>query len=245
MKISSRLILGALCAVIGLLALINPQASIQAMVIITGIASIISGVIMISRAKTLCPEPRFSRVIIIRSVIGIVIGLLAIIMPFAMFRTLQSVVRVFLYILAVFLFLSAVSEFAVIIGTGATARPLMGEAVITLGIAILLFLMPWNFGVTLVRIAGALIFCASIIYCVVEWRARSVEVEAVEVTETVEGEPGVTPDEPGAAADTTGTADAGAASESSAPAGDAGESPAGNAGKPAPDAAESGTGEAE
>ena len=112
-----RIFLGILSAVVGLLAVINPQSSIEAIVILIGIGAIVNGINSILKVKRFSFSPYFERTVIIRSVAGILVGILAVILPFAFFNMVQKIVRILLYIQAVFLLLSAISEFILVSGT--------------------------------------------------------------------------------------------------------------------------------
>ncbi|MGN0729805.1 DUF308 domain-containing protein [Treponema sp.] len=172
-----RIFMGILSAVIGLLAVINPQASIQAIVIIIGISAVINGIYSIAKVKSFSLNPYFEHIMIAKSLAGILIGMFAVILPFALFSMIQTVVRIFIYIQAFFLLLSAVAEFAAVSRTENSA-PLVTEALCSVLIAVLLFMLPADFGVKLVRLAGILIFIAGTAFAVREWKSRPIEVEA-------------------------------------------------------------------
>ena len=95
-----RIFLGILSAVVGLLAVINPQSSIEAIVILIGIGAIVNGINSILKVKRFSFSPYFERTVIIRSVAGILVGILAVILPFAFFNMIQKIVRILLYIQA-------------------------------------------------------------------------------------------------------------------------------------------------
>ena len=81
-----RIFLGILSAVVGLLAVINPQSSIEAIVILIGIGAIVNGINSILKVKRFSFSPYFERTVIIKSVAGILVGILAVILPFAFFN---------------------------------------------------------------------------------------------------------------------------------------------------------------
>ena len=172
-----RIFLGILSAVVGLLAVLNPQSSIEAIVILIGISAIVNGINSILRVKDFSFSPYFERTVIIKSVAGILLGILAVILPFAFFSMIQKIVRIFLYIQAAFLLLSAITEFILIFGTENSA-PFTAEAFCSIFIAILLFMLPADFGVKLVRAAGVLILISGIIFAFKEWKSAPTEVEA-------------------------------------------------------------------
>ena len=103
-SMNPRIFLGILSAVVGLLAVINPQSSIEAIVILIGIGAIVNGINSILKVKRFSFSPYFERTVIIKSVAGILVGILAVILPFAFFNMIQKIVRILLYIQACFCF---------------------------------------------------------------------------------------------------------------------------------------------
>ena len=184
----SKIILGILVSVIGLLAMINPQASIEAIVILIGLGAVFNGIFYLSKAKQIAPDRYFLHIIRVRSILGIAVGLFAVILPFALFNAIQAVIRVFLYIQAVYLLLFAIAEFALAVKSNFAARSALIEAFASLFVAVLLFLLPADFGVKIVRIAGVVIFICGIIFAVRTWRMHPQQVEA-EVTSSEPVEP--------------------------------------------------------
>lgn len=172
-----RIFLGILSAVVGLLAVINPQSSIEAIVILIGIGAIVNGINSILKVKRFSFSPYFERTVIIKSVAGILVGILAVILPFAFFNMIQKIIRILLYIQAVFLLLSAISEFILVSGTE-NSSPFITEAVCSIFIAVLLFMLLADFGVKLVRATGVLILISGIIFAFREWKSSPIEVEA-------------------------------------------------------------------
>ena len=175
---NSKIILAILVSVIGLLALINPQASIEAIVILIGLGAVFNGIFYLTRAKQLAPDRYFLHIIRVRSVAGIAVGVFAVVLPFALFDAIQAVIRIFLYIQAIYLLLFAIAEFALAVKSDFTARSALIEAFASLFVAVLLFLLPADFGVKIVRIAGAVIFICGIIFAIREWKTRPQRVEA-------------------------------------------------------------------
>lgn len=172
-----RIFLGILSAVVGLLAVINPKTSIEAIVVLIGIGAIVNGINSILKVKKFSFPPYFERAIIIKSVAGILVGILAAVLPFAFFSMIQKIVRIFLYIQAVFLILSAATEFILASSTENSAH-LISEAVCSVFIAVMLFMLPADFGVKLVRAAGILIMISGVIFAFREWKSSQNEIEA-------------------------------------------------------------------
>ena len=181
---NSKIILSILVSVIGLLALINPQASIEAIVILIGLGAVFNGIFYLTRAKQIAPDRYFLHIIRVRSVVGIAVGVFAVVLPFALFNAIQAVIRVFLYIQAIYLLLFAIAEFAIAVKSDFAARSALIEAFSSLFVAVLLFLLPADFGTKIVRIAGAVIFVCGIVFAIREWRARPKQVEAEVVSST-------------------------------------------------------------
>ncbi len=173
-----NIILGILSVVFGLLIIRFPTDAISAIVIFIGICAVINGILTIIRAKKLYVNPLFVRTVTIRSCFGILIGLFAVILPFAFFTAITTIVRVLLYIQGVFLLVSSISEAILFFKMKPESKWLLVKAGGPFLVAIFLFLLPANFGVIIVRIIGALLLAFGVVYIIREWQTSPVEVEA-------------------------------------------------------------------
>lgn len=180
---NSKAILGILCAVIGLLVAINPVASIEVIVILMGIVAVANGISSIVRLNRLALEKNLKRIFVAKSVIGILIGIFAVILPLAMYSFVETVVRIFLYVQAVYLLISAGFIFALILPSenSEQKKSIVLEALFFILAAILLFMLPAGFGVKIMRAAGILLLIFGVILSVAEFRNRPVEVEAEKI----------------------------------------------------------------
>jgi len=76
--------MGLLTAVIGLMMIFAPEAVVKTAVIILGVAGIVNGAYNIIYVRKAIDDKNFSRIIIIRGILGIITGLIAVILPLAL-----------------------------------------------------------------------------------------------------------------------------------------------------------------
>ena len=175
----SNLILSIIVAVLGLVVLVIPETFIKIAVILMGAATIIEGLNSLIKVRPLLEDKAFRRLTLIRGLASILIGLLAVCLPLVFFNTVQGVIRVMLYVLAVYLIVSAVAELFLVAQlnqNGISSRNHKIQA-IWFFIAVMLFLLPANFGVIIVRILGAVLIVCGIGYALYCWHNRTTEVQ--------------------------------------------------------------------
>src|SRR5574344_1956175 len=149
--------LGILLAVVGLMILVAPTDSIKIVVILLGAGAFCNGLYNLLKVRLLSEDSDYRRTVLIRGWVSIVVGLLAICLPLVMAKT---VVTVMVYVLAIYLILSAAAELYLVYKLHQIRVPsksFAGEAVGSIIVAVILFLLPANFGIVIVRILGALL----------------------------------------------------------------------------------------
>ena len=172
--------LGILVAVIGLMLLIAPTSGIRLVVILMGAVAFVDGILNLLKVSKWSNDTQFHRAVMIRGWMSIVIGLLAVCLPLVLFNVVQTVVRVMLYVLAVYLLISAVSEIYLIYKLKKEEVPTKALWIQVAGfivVAIILFLLPKNFGEIIVRILGVALIVAGAGYSIYEWKNASLVVE--------------------------------------------------------------------
>lgn len=177
-------VFGILTAVIGLIVLIFPKRSIEVVVILLGICAIISGIYNLLKVYKISENLEFRKVVLIRSIISIVLGILAVVLPFAFIKVIETIVKVLLYVEAIYLILSAFAEIFMIEklkSENANVKNLQLEILGSILIAVLLFLLAANFGETVVRILGVLCMIAGISYSIFYYFHKPIVVEAENV----------------------------------------------------------------
>lgn len=177
-------VFGILTAVIGLIVVIFPKRSIEVVVILLGICAIISGIYNLLKVYKISENPEFRKVVLVRSIISIVLGILAVVLPFAFIKVIETIVKVLLYVEAVYLILSAFAEIFMVEklkSENANVRNLQLEILGSILIAVLLFLLAANFGETVVRILGVVCMIAGISYSIYYYFHKPIVVEAENV----------------------------------------------------------------
>ena len=177
---------GIIAFVAGLIVAIFPAESIKVVVILLGIAATIKGLYDLIKVRVLTEDSFFRRTVIIRSLGSIIIGLLAVFLPIAMFNTVQAIFRIMLYILAIYLILAAGAEIYMIMKLDEAeipSAPFRAEAIGSILIAIFLFILPANVGVIIVRVMG--IAVCSALYSLYAWRHRITVIEPDSVRDDV------------------------------------------------------------
>ena len=79
-----NVILGILTAIIGLLVAVNPEASLEVIVVLLGVTAIVNSFYSLKSVRILSDDSAFRKTVIVRSLIGLIAGLVAVIFPFAM-----------------------------------------------------------------------------------------------------------------------------------------------------------------
>lgn len=177
-------VFGILTAVIGLIVLIFPKRSIEVVVILLGICAIISGIYNLTKVYKISENPEFKRVVLIRSVVSIILGILAVALPFVFIKVIETIVKILLYVEAIYLILSAFAEIFMVEklkSENTNVKNLQLEILGSILIAVLLFLLAANFAETVVRILGVVCMVAGISYSVFYYFHKPIIVEAENV----------------------------------------------------------------
>ena len=168
--------------VIGLLFLIIPKQCIRIIVILLGVSSICNGIYNIVKIRNLVQDPEFQILILIRGLISIIIGLLAILLPLIFAGALWTVA---IYMLAIYLLATAFMELFATVkmkNAGIVTKPYITEIVFSLVIGVLLFFIPPNvFGSVIMRIIGAIIIVFGAAYLAVMFKNKPLVVYSEEV----------------------------------------------------------------
>lgn len=158
MKVKGRwivqLVIAILVVIIGIFILVRQDLFKQILVIALGVLALVTGIISLATM----PKYSFGKfnhgTTLVKGVLGIVVGTLAIIMPLA---TGGAVWTTIIYILGAQLVLSAVVVFIdsiAVKSAGFPAAPLVTEGIVSLLFAVVLFLFPRDVANLLVTILG-------------------------------------------------------------------------------------------
>ena len=158
---TKNIVLGGILAVIGLLMIINPGACINAVVVLVGLTAVVIGGYNLFYTYKNCTVQQAKKMILIKSIVSIVIGLIAVISPFALVKTVASIWKIISIVLGVYLILFAAAG----IYSGIKYKSEnpedfkknLTEGIICVLIAILLFIIPVGaVGLTIVKALGVI-----------------------------------------------------------------------------------------
>ena len=181
------LFLGLLFCLAGLLLLIMPGFVIKVLVILFGIEAIANGIYGLIYMRRLIPDSSFQSTVVTRSMLSILIGLLAVFLPLKFAQTMWTIM---LFTLAIYMIIVALMEMY-LLGklrtTSVERKPFIFEAIISIVVAILMFIIGAKNGAVFVRIVGALILLAGSLFLFLLWKNRPIVQEPVEVVDDISG----------------------------------------------------------
>ncbi len=198
---TKNIVFGGILAVIGLLMLINPGACINAVVVLVGLTAIVIGVYNLFSTYKKSSVPQVKKMILIKSIVSIVIGLIAVISPFALVKTVASIWKIISFVLGIYLILFAASGIYSGIKYKATNpedfKKSLTEGLICVLIAILLFIIPVGaVGLTIVKALGIIgIIIGAVLIFVEVGIARRTTVVSKEDVNVVDDDESATTDE--------------------------------------------------
>jgi len=188
-----NILLGVLVAIIGLLVMINPESSIKIIVILLGIGALADGIYSLAKMRNLIEDNLYSKSVLIRSIISIVVGVFAVCLPIAFFDAMTTIIRIMLYVVAVHLILSAAAQIFAMIRLSQNnfhnqSKGLFWTAIGSIAIAILLFMLPKDYGQAIIRVVGAIIMVGGIGYTIWGCTHKAIVVEPENVRDEQDSE---------------------------------------------------------
>lgn len=176
-----NLVTGFLMAVIGLLLLFIPAEVTRVIVIVLGAEAIVNGIVNLISTRNLIADESFRLSMLIRGVVSIVVGLLAVFLPIAFVQTMLDIVC---YGYAIYLLFASVLELYVIAklrGTGLPRKQYAAEVLISIVVAIILFILPKDvLGTLVLRILGAIVLIIGALYIYVTLRNQKIDETIIE-----------------------------------------------------------------
>jgi len=166
-----------------LLVLLNPETCIKVIIILLGAFSTFKGIYDIVKMRSVSDDNVYRRVIVIQGIISIVLGLVAVAAPLALFTKVQEIVRIMLYILAVYLVLESFVCFFLALKIKnmdlekGIVKSFVTQGLCSLLIAVILFLLPQNFGLIIVRALGCIFIIGAVITLLYTWHNRPIVLE--------------------------------------------------------------------
>lgn len=151
--------LAVLIALMGLVMLIWPEFCIKIVVVIAGLAVIVNGCFTLKNYYNFVDDSGYKKSLLIKCILSIVIGLVAVLFPFILMKSVAAIWTIITYVLAVFFIVySIISIFSVSLLKDVEAdfkRRVVSESIIYLLIAVILFVIPVGSVIaTIFRVAG-------------------------------------------------------------------------------------------
>lgn len=184
---NSNYYLAIMTALVGLIMLIAAKPIVTVLIIVIGIYEIITGVFILTNVVSLVEEKSFKILSIVRGVFSIILGLLCVILPIAMATFAWQVM---VYIIAIYTIVSAILEVIMIFKMREFAvetKRYIIETISSVILAIILFMLPSDFGFTIIRIGGALLIIAAAVFAFNCYKNRDIVASDVEVHDDVDG----------------------------------------------------------
>lgn len=151
---------GVLMILLGLVMIVAPSPFIEVFWVLIGIAVILEGFITLFSVRPEIADPRARRLLLIRSLLGIAVGLIAVFLPLLAAGVSWTIM---LYILAAEMILSAAMEFFIVRDLHALGLPVRDyiiEAILLIALAVVLIMFPLQIGKLFIRIAGVAVIIA-------------------------------------------------------------------------------------
>lgn len=180
-----QLLAALLIVILGIFILVRQDLFRQILIIALGIVAIVTGISSLATMNRYKFGKFNHTTTLVKGVLGIIIGVLAVIMPLA---TGEKVWIVLLYVLAAQLLISSLvmlTDSIAVRAAGFPASPLVTEGLASLVLAVVLFVFPRGVADLLITIFGITVIVVGLTVGLLAWfmrkRGVQVTVEAVEV----------------------------------------------------------------
>ena len=154
---------GILAALLGLLVIIFPAFWIKLVVVILGLAAIAYGIYSLKITKVISDELNYRRTILIKSIVSIVAGLMAVLFPLAIGGAAWTAM---IWLLIFYLLISAATGFyaaALLKDSGVERKRYIIENLLLLAAAVVLILIsPRSLGNAIIRLIGIVVLVAGL-----------------------------------------------------------------------------------
>jgi len=180
---------GILAALLGLLVIIFPSFWIKLVVVIIGLAAIGYGIYCLKFTKALSEDIYYRRTILIKSIVSIIAGVMAVLFPLAIGGAAWTAM---IWVLIIYLLASAAIGFyaaALLKDSGVERKRYIIENLLLLAVAVILILIsPRALGNAIIRLIGIVVMVAGISLILFDLLTSKNEIKA-EVVEVNEGTP--------------------------------------------------------
>ena len=197
---------GILAALLGILVIIFPAFWIKLVVVMIGLAAIAYGIYSLRFTKVLSDDLGYRRTILIKSIVSIIAGAMAVLFPLAIGGAAWTAM---IWVLIIYLLISAAAGFyaaALLKDSGVERKRYIIENLLLLAIAVLLILIsPRTLGNAIIRLIGIVVLVGGVglILFDVFTNRNVVEAEVVVKDETAASEEEIVNHDGDAAVDTS------------------------------------------
>ncbi len=171
---------GILAALLGLLVIIFPAFWIKLVVVILGLAAIAYGIYSLKITKVISDEINYRRTILIKSIVSIVAGLMAVLFPLAIGGAAWTAM---IWLLIFYLLISAAAGFyaaALLKDSGVERKRYIIENLLLLACAVILILIsPRSLGNAIIRLIGIVVLVAGLALILFDVFSARGEVEVI------------------------------------------------------------------
>ena len=180
---------GILAALLGLLVIIFPSFWIKLVVVIIGLAAIGYGIYCLKFTKALSEDIYYRRTILIKSIVSIIAGVMAVLFPLAIGGAAWTAM---IWVLIIYLLASAAIGFyaaALLKDSGVERKRYIIENLLLLAVAVILILIsPRALGNAIIRLIGIVVLVAGIALILFDVLTSKNEIKA-EVVEVKDENP--------------------------------------------------------
>ncbi len=153
-------------AIIGVLLLVAAEPLIGALVMIFGIYTIFTSAYALFFFSRLIDDRAFKIESFVRGAAGLIIGILCVVLPVAVAEFAWMAI---VYVLSFYVLASGITELVGVFQMkkyGIETKHYLGEALVHIAMAVILFMLPSDFGFKIIRIGGALLIIVAAVLAV-------------------------------------------------------------------------------
>jgi uncharacterized membrane protein HdeD (DUF308 family) len=174
LKWMQKLFLGICTMVIGAFIIFQTKGFTMFLAIAIGIYAVVNGIMTVSAAYKAKLSDQMKRALFVRGAASCLIGLLALLLPVLFVKITWTFV---LYLLGIQLLVSAILQIYLSVEMRRLSLPIAAsvvEVVVSVVLAFLVFTMPQEIGMTIVRVAGFIVFSYGLVLVVHSFRTHRV-----------------------------------------------------------------------
>lgn len=173
---------GILAVILGLMIIIFPAFWIKLIVTVLGLGAIAYGIYNLKFTKDLFDDERYKKIILIKSIVSIVAGVMAVLFPLTIGNAAWTVMSIVLIIYLIGAAAIGFYSVSLLKESNINRKRYIIENLILLGIAVVLILIsPQSLGTAIIRLVGIVAMLGGAILFTFEFLTRNKEIVVKEV----------------------------------------------------------------